>query len=135
MFLGGRLGHQQKNEQAHRLLVGRIKADRRAQAKHRRHRRLQALDASMGDGHAVPESGRTQSLTRKQTVGHQGPGQPVQVLEQQPGFFKCPFLAGGFNPHKDLGRRQDGRESVHDRGRIMHLPTSKRTLRIFTMWE
>ncbi|MFM6996985.1 MAG: hypothetical protein ACKOXL_07830 [Limnohabitans sp.] len=47
----------------------------------------------------------------------------MQILKEKTGFFKSPFLAGGFNPDKNLGNGQDGRETIHGRGRIMHLST------------
>ena len=62
----------------------------------------------MGNGHAMPQTGRAQSFAGKQAVGHQGPGQAVQVLKQQPGFFKSALFTGGFKTDKDLGDRKDG---------------------------
>ena len=72
MLLRRRFGHQQEDQQAHRLVVGRVEADRLAQLEHRGHRRLQALDAAVRDGHAVAEAGRAEALAREQVVGDQG---------------------------------------------------------------
>ncbi|MNY64392.1 hypothetical protein D3C86_2014960 [compost metagenome] len=62
----------------------------------------------MGNGDAMAQSGRAQTLARKQAVGDQRARQAVQAFKQQPGFFKSAFLAGGVNAHKDLSGRQDG---------------------------
>jgi hypothetical protein len=45
----------------------------------------------------------------------------MQIFKQQTGFFKSAFFAGGIHLHKGLGRGQDGSESVHGWGLIMHL--------------
>ena len=52
MLLRRRFGHQQENQQADRLLVGRIEADRAGQLEHCRHGSRQALDAAMGNGNS-----------------------------------------------------------------------------------
>jgi hypothetical protein len=53
MFLRGRLGHQQKNQNLDRLLVGRIEANALRQLKNSGHGGFKALDAAMGNGDAV----------------------------------------------------------------------------------
>lgn len=71
VFLGRCLGHQQENQQTNRLLIRRIKADRVCQLEYRCHRRLQALDASMGNRNAMAKARRAQTLPGKQAVGNQ----------------------------------------------------------------
>jgi hypothetical protein len=40
----------------------------------------------------------------------------VKVFEQQSGFFKGTFFAGGIDAHENLSGWQDGRETVHGLG-------------------
>src|SRR5574343_734372 len=122
VLLRGRLGHQQKDQQIDRLLVRGIKADRLAQQEDGGHRGLEPLDAAMRDGHAMTQSGGAQAFAGKQAIGHQRTRQAVQILKEKAGFFKSPLLAGGFNPHKNLGNGQDGRETVHVEGGLCTLP-------------
>jgi hypothetical protein len=79
-----------------------------------------AFDAPVGNGHAVAQTRGTQTLTGKQTVSDHCTVQAVQVFKQQTGLLKSTFFAGGVYLHKGLCSRQDGSESVHDWGLIMH---------------
>src|SRR5687768_15624739 len=81
MFLSGRFGHQQEDQQHHRLLVRRVESDRIRELEHRGHWRLEALDAPVRDGHAVAETGGTQALAGEQAVGDEGTAQAVQVFK------------------------------------------------------
>ncbi len=133
MFLGGRFGHQQEDQQHHRLFVRCIKSDRRGQLKHRRHGRLQPFDTAMRNGHTMAQAGGAQALTRKQAVGHQRSAQPMQAFKQKACFFKSTLLACSVKTDKHLGRRQDGRETVHsgESGlctRLLVNPRAARTL-------
>jgi len=92
VFLRGRLGHQQEDQQADGLLVRRIEANGLGQLQHGGHRRLQALDAPMGNRHAMTQAGGAQALARKQAVGDERAIETVQVLEQQAHFLEGPFL-------------------------------------------
>jgi hypothetical protein len=85
-----------------------------SQLKHRRHRCLETLDATMRDRHTMPQTGRAQAFTGEQAVSDQGPAQAMQVFEQQAGFFKRTFFAGNVNLNKHLRSGKDGRESIHD---------------------
>ena len=117
VLLRGGLGHQQEDQQADRLFVRGIEADRLRQAQHGGHRRLQTLDAAMRNGHAMAQAGGAQPFTREQAVGDQRTRQAMQALEQQAGLFERAFLAGGLNADEDLGLREDGCETVHGSGR------------------
>ncbi len=108
MLLSRGFRNEQENKQTHRLLIGCIKTNRLSQLKDSGHGRLQALDAAMGNGNAMTQSRRAQSLTGKEAVSDQSARQPMQVLKEKSGFFECAFLAGGFNPDKNLGNRQYG---------------------------
>nr|WP_305016851.1 hypothetical protein [Mycobacterium tuberculosis] len=55
--------------QADGLLIRRIEANGLGQLQHGGHRRLQALDAPMGNRHAMTQAGGAQALARKQAVG------------------------------------------------------------------
>ena len=125
VLLRRRFRHQQEDEQVDRLLVGRIETDRMAELEQCRHRRLQALDAAMRNRDAMAQPGGAETLAREQAVGDERAGQAVQVFEQQPGFLECALLAGCVDAHKNLGRRQDGRETVHGRGRAIGEGTNK----------
>ncbi|MNV88669.1 hypothetical protein D3C71_1828940 [compost metagenome] len=112
----GRFGHQQKNQQAHGQFVWRIEPDGVQQLEHSSHRCLEALDAPVGNGHAMAQTGGAQAFTRKEAVGDQRARETVLALEQQTRFFKSTLLAGGVNAHKHLSGGQDGGESVHGQG-------------------
>jgi hypothetical protein len=62
------------------------------QLEHRRHGRLQALDAAMGNGHAMAQTGGAQAFAGEQAVGDQRAGQTVQALKQNPASSKARFL-------------------------------------------
>jgi hypothetical protein len=72
VLLGGRLGHQQENQQIDCLLIRCVKTNRLRQQEHRSHGRFETLDAAVWNGNAVTEPCRAQALTRKQAVGDQG---------------------------------------------------------------
>jgi hypothetical protein len=92
MFLRGCFGDQQKRSAGRTAWSsGASKPMGLGQLEHGRHRRLEALDASMRDGHAMPQTGRTQAFAGEQAVGDQGAAQAVQAFKQQAGFFKSPF--------------------------------------------
>jgi hypothetical protein len=97
-------------------LVGRIKANALRQLKNSGHGRLEALDAAMGNGHAVAQTGRAQTLSRKQAVCDQRPRKTMQILKQQARLFKSALLAGGVNAHQNLFNGKDVCKSVHIEG-------------------
>ena len=67
----------------------------------------------MGNGDTVTQTGRTQPFPGKQAVGDGGSVEIVQLFEKQAGFFKSPFLTGGFYINKNLWGGQNGGKSVH----------------------
>ena len=108
MLLRGRLRHKQKDQQAHRLIVGRIEADRVFELEQGGQRRLEPLDAAMRNRHSVPQAGRSQALSCKETVGDEGPIEVMQFLEQEADFFKCTLFAAGVHMDDHLLSRKDG---------------------------
>ena len=113
VLLRGGFRHQQKDQQADRHFVRRIKTDGLQQLKYRRHGRLQPFDAPVGNGHTMSEPRRSESLPGKQAVCNKRPRKPVLALEEQPRFFKSTLFAGGVHAHKDLSGGEDRGESVH----------------------
>ena len=113
--LGRRFGHQQKDQQAHRLVVRCVERDRLLHAQHRGQRIFESLDAAMRNCHAVAEAGRAEALAREQVVGDRRARNRVLVLEQQAGMLECALLAGGVHIDQHVAGRQDGGETVHRR--------------------
>ena len=105
--LRGRLGHQQEDQQADRLLIRRIEADGVGELEHCRHGSRQALDAAMGNGNSVPQTGRAQAFACEQAIGDQGTRQTMQALKEQTRFLESAFLAGDINAHKHLSGGKD----------------------------
>jgi hypothetical protein len=129
--LRGRLGHQQEDQQRHRLVVGRVEGDRLLHAQHGGQRVLQALDAPVRDGHRVAQAGGAQALAREQVVGDGAARDGVLVLEQQAGLLEHPLLAGGVHIHQHVGRagwRQDGSCGRVPRGPQAGSPATARVL-------
>ena len=100
MLLRGRFRYQQKNEQRDRLVIRRIKADGARQLQHGCHGRLQAFDASVRNGHAVPQARGTQALAGEKAVGNQRAREAMQALEQQARLLKGAFFAGDIRAHE-----------------------------------
>ena len=113
MPLGGRFGHQQEDQQADRLVVGRVEGDRVLHAQHRGERVLQSLDPAVRDGDAVAQAGGAEPLAGEQVVGDRGPGDGMLVLEQQPRLLEDPLLAGGVDADQHVPGRQDGSKTIH----------------------
>lgn len=126
MFLRCRFGYQQENKQTDGLLIWRIETNGLRHLDHRGQRRLEPLDAAMGDGHAVSQACRPQTLPGKQAVSHQRTIEAMKIFEKQTRLFKNPLLAGGINVCQHLRDRQDGGKSIHDFGWIMHPTCCKR---------
>lgn len=114
VFLRGGFRHQQKNQQPYRLFIRCIKANRRFKLENCRHRGFQALDAAVGNGNAMAQTGRSETLAGKKAVGDQGTIEAMKILEQKPGFFKRALLARRFNADEDLGGGQNLRKTVHN---------------------
>ena len=120
--LGGGLGHEQEDQQRHRLVVRGVEGDGLLHADHRGERVLQALDAAMRDGHAVAQAGGAEALAGEEVVGDGGAGHRVLVLEQQAGLLESALLARGVDVDDDVGRREDGSETVHQVGAQLRVP-------------
>src|SRR5688572_13304747 len=93
VHVGGPVRHEQHEDDAHVLSVGRIERDRLAHAHERADRVLESLDAPVRDGDALPEAGRAELLPRKKAVEHFAPRDVVVVLEEQPHLLEHAFLA------------------------------------------
>ena len=77
MLLGGRLGHQQEDEQADGLFIRCVETDGSGQLEHGGHRRLQTLDAPMRNGDTVAQPRGAQAFAGEQAVRHQGAAEAV----------------------------------------------------------
>ena len=62
LALGGGFGHQQEDQQADGLVIGRVKRDGLLHTKHRGQRVLQAFDAAMRDGNTMAQPGRAEAF-------------------------------------------------------------------------
>jgi hypothetical protein len=111
--LGGRLGHQQKDQQADGFVVGCIERNGLLQAHHGGQRVLQALDAAMRNGHAVAQAGGAQAFAGEQVVGDRGTCNRMLVFEQQACVLERALLAGGLYVNEHVAERQDRGKSVH----------------------
>ena len=103
----GLLGHQQHEQHAHRPTVGRVELNGGCQAQEGAGGILEALDATVGDGDALPQSGRTQAFAGEQAVEDRAAGDALVVLEQQSCLFEDALLAARVEVDHHVGQWQE----------------------------
>src|SRR5688500_15520048 len=119
VLLGGLLGHEQHEHQRHRVAVGRVEGNRLPQAEERAERVLQALDAPVRDGDALPQAGGAQALAREQAVEDDALGDAVVVLEQEPHLLEQALLARDLHVEVHVRGGQQLGDEAHERRRII----------------
>src|SRR5687767_3627792 len=115
VLLGGFLGDQQHEHQAHGRAVGRIEGHRLRKAHEGAQRFLESLDASVRDRHALPEAGRAELLAREQAVEHHASSDAIEVLEQKACLLEQALLARGLQINGDMRSRQYFSDQAHVR--------------------
>ena len=106
MQIGGALRHQQDEDEADRLAVGRVEGNRFAHAHEGADRLLDALDAAVRDGHTLAKAGGAEFFACKQAVEDQAARDVVVVLEKQAGAFENALLAADIKVQQHIGCRQ-----------------------------
>ena len=101
--------HQQYENQTYRQSVRRVERNRFAHSYHNANRIAQTLDASVGNGHTLAESGGAEFFPRKQTVENLAARDILVILEQQSGVLENPLLAADVEiDHHILHWQQSG---------------------------
>src|SRR5262245_30398729 len=113
--VGGAVGHQQHEDEADRLAVGRVERDRLLHPHERADRLLQPLDPAVRDRDPLAEAGGAELFPREQAVEHLAACDLVMVLEQQPDLLEDALLAARVELQDDVRRRQQLADQVHVR--------------------
>src|SRR5262245_15122348 len=113
--IGGAIGYQQHEYEAHRLAVGRIERYRLLHSDERAYRFLQALDPPVGYGDALSQAGGAQLFAGEQTVEYLAAGDVVIVLEEQSDLLENALLAAGVELQNDIRKREQFGDQVHVR--------------------
>src|SRR6267378_679058 len=87
VLLGRLFRHQQQEDQADGLAVGRVERNRLRQAHESPDGFLQTLDPTVRNSEPLPQPGRAKTLAGEQTVEHEAPGHPLVILEEQPSLL------------------------------------------------
>jgi hypothetical protein len=111
--LAGRFGHEEKDDEANRFLIGSVKGERHAQPEHGGDRIAQALDATVRDRDAVAEPGRAEPLALGQSGGDRRPGDRVMALEPFAGPLEQLGLGRREHVDQNVVGAQGGGEPVH----------------------
>ncbi len=93
MFVGRLLRHEQAENEVDRLVIGGFEIDALGQSNEGADAIVDALEAGVGDGHAIPHAGTAELLTTDQAVEHVGRRQIRRALGQNVGqLFERTFL-------------------------------------------
>jgi hypothetical protein len=111
--VSGAFRHQQHKNEIDRLPIRRVKRDRGLRLDESGNRFAQVLDASMRDGHALPQAGGAELLAGKQAVKNLAAGNLPVVLEQYSDPFEYSLLAALLGVQNDILNRQDLTNQVH----------------------
>src|SRR5258706_1313455 len=113
MEVGCLFRHQQHEYKVHRIAVRRFEGDRIAGADKRAGGIAQALDATVRNGDAMPQPGRSQAFAREQRFEYLAAADTERVFEQQTDVFEHQFLAGHVEVERDVGYRQQPGDQTH----------------------
>ena len=83
VLFGGLFRNQQNEQQRDGFAVRRVKRNRGGQAQKRATGFPDALDATVWNGDASTEAGRTELFTRKKAVEYRAAGNPLVVFKEQ----------------------------------------------------
>src|SRR5438552_12375694 len=113
MLFGRVLGNEQDEDLSDRLAVGRVERDWLARPYECAQRVREALDASVGNCDALPETGRAELFSREQAVENDRARDLRVVFEKLADLLEKPLLARGLEIEQDVRFGKELRDLVH----------------------
>src|SRR4051812_6749749 len=117
--LGGVLGHEHGEDEAHRLAVRRLEGDGLGGAHEGADRLLQRADAAVGNRDAVAEAGGAELLAVEERIEDPRARDLPRILEQQADLLEQALLAAGLETEEHVIQRQEARDEIHQTAAIL----------------